>query len=45
MVDAIVQEWVRQMEEAGFDATDIRTIVAVFYADNRLVAARDPKTL
>ena len=45
MVDAIVQEWMRQMELAGFNVTDIRTIVAVFYADNRLVAARDPKTL
>ena len=33
------------MELAGFNATDIRTIVAVFYADDGLVAAREPKVL
>ena len=33
------------MELAGFNATDIRTIAAVFYADDGLVAARDPKVL
>ena len=45
MVDAIVREWVRQMELLGIDAADIRTIVAVFYADDGLVAAREPKVL
>ena len=33
------------MELKGFDTADIRTIVAVFYADDGLIAARDPKTL
>ena len=33
------------MEAAGFDATGIRTITVVFYADGGLVAARDLKTL
>ena len=41
MVDAIVREWVFQMEAAGFDAADIRVIAAVFYADDGLIAARD----
>ena len=45
MVDAIVREWVRQMELAGFNTSDIRTIAAVFYADDGLVAARNPKVL
>ena len=45
MVDAIVREWVRLMELEGFDTANIRTIVAVFYADDGLIAARDPKTL
>ena len=45
MVDAIVREWPRQMELTGFNATDIRTIISVFYADDGLVAARDPKVL
>merc|ERR1711966_467005 len=45
MVDAVVREWIRQMELAGFSTKDIRTIVAVFYADDGLVAAREPKVL
>ena len=45
MVDAIMREWVRLMEAAGINAADIRTIAAVFYADDGLVAARDAKTL
>ena len=45
MVNAIVQEWVRLIEAAGFDPSDIRTVAAVFYPDDGLMAARDPKTL
>ena len=33
------------MELKGHDTADIRTIVAVFYADDGLIAARDPKIL
>ena len=43
MVDAIVREWVRQIELAGFDDSDIRAIVTVFYADDGLLAARNPE--
>ena len=45
MVDAIVREWIRQLEEQGVDTTDIREIVTCFYADDGLIAARDPTTL
>ena len=45
MVDAIVREWMRQMEEMGIDTGDIRKIVACFYADDSLITARDPKDL
>ena len=44
-MDAVVREWIRQMELAGFNAIDIRAIVAVFYADDGLVVAREPKVL
>ena len=33
------------METTGFDATDIRTIAAVFYTYDELVTTRGPKTL
>ena len=45
MVDAIVREWMRQLEEQGVDTADIREIVACFCADNGLIAARDSTTL
>ena len=45
MVDAIVREWMRQLEEKGVDTEDIREIVACFYADDGLIAVRDPSTL
>ena len=45
MVDAIMREWVYQMEATGIDADDVRVIAAVFYADDSLVAARDPTLL
>ena len=45
LMDVIVREWVRLMELKGFDTADICAIVAVFYADDGLIAARDPKTL
>ena len=40
-----MRERLRQMEAAGFDARDIRTITAVFFADDRLVVAWDPPGL
>ena len=45
MVDAIVREWISQLKEQGVDTEDIRKLVACFYADDGLVAARDPETL
>ena len=45
MVDAIVREWIYQMVATGFDTTDIRVIAAVFYADDGLIATRDPAVL
>ena len=33
------------MEAAGFDTADIRVIAAVFYVDDRLIAARGPTLL
>ena len=33
------------MELEGFNTADIWTIVTVFYADDDLIAARDPSTL
>ena len=45
MVDAIVREWITQLEERGVDMEDIRNLVACFYADDGLVAARDADTL
>ena len=45
MVDAIVREWMRKLEEKGADTEDIRQIVACFYADDGLIAARGPSTL
>ena len=45
MIDAIVRELMRQLEEQGADTADIREIVACFYADDGLIAARDPTTL
>ena len=35
----------RQLEEKGVDTEDIRQIVACFYADDGLIATRDPSTL
>lgn len=43
MVDVIIREWVRLMKVGGINTTDIRIIVVVFYANDRLVAAQDPK--
>ena len=45
MVGAIVREWITQLKEQGVDMEDIRKLVACFYADNGLVAARDANTL
>ena len=45
MVDTIVREWMRQLEEKGVDTEDVRQIVACFYSDDGLIAARDPSTL
>ena len=35
----------RQLEEQGVNTADIREIVACIYADDGLIAARDPTTL
>ena len=42
MMEAIVREWIFQIEAAGFDTADIRVIAPVFYADDGLIVARDP---
>ena len=39
MVDAVVWEWMRQLEKLGVDTADIREIVVCFYADDGLIAA------
>ena len=45
MVDAIVREWIFQMEASGFGTANIRDIAAVFSADDGLISARDPTLL
>ena len=45
MLDAIVREWIFQMEAAGFDTADTRVITVIFYADDNLIAARDSTLL
>ena len=42
MMDVIVREWIRLMEEDGINTKDVRFIVALFCADDEMMAARDP---
>jgi len=49
MVDAIVREWLRQVLDAeaarhGCGKT-IRTLMTIFYADDAMLASRDPEQL
>ena len=45
MVDAVIREWERQLLLEGLPLNQVRVLVAIFYADNGLIAARNPKTL
>ena len=46
MVDAIVREWVRVLQEVhGMGLEDVRRLMACFYADDGLIVARDPEDL
>ena len=45
MVDAIIREWERLLIIRRIPLGEIRTLIAIFYADDGLIAARDPKTL
>ena len=41
MVDAVVQEWERQLMARGLDLDDVWRLFVCFYADNGLLATRD----
>ena len=43
VVDAVVCKWERLLLLEGIPANDVRAFRAVFYADNGLIAARNPK--
>ena len=43
MVDAVVREWERQLVAGGLGLDNVRQLFACFYADNGLLAARDPE--
>ena len=46
MVDAIVREWVRVLQEVhGMGLEDVRRLMACFYADDDMIVARDPEEL
>ena len=45
MVDAVVQEWERQLMARGLDLDDVWRLFVCFYADNGLLATRDPEHL
>ena len=46
MVDAIVREWVRVLQEVhGMGLEDVRRLLACFYADDGMIVARDPDDL
>ena len=49
MVDAVVREWLRTMlwpeaANSGY-GTELRRLMAIFYADDALIASRDPELL
>ena len=45
MVGAIVREWELQLVARGLGLDNVRQLFACFYADDGLLAARDPKHL
>ena len=45
MVDAVIQEWERQLLLKGLPLGQVRVLVSIFYADDGLIASRDHKTL
>ena len=45
MVDAVIRKWERLLLLKGIPLGEIRELVAVFYADDGLIAARSPKKL
>ena len=45
MVDAVIREWERQLLLNDIPLGQIRVLVAIFYADDGLIAARDHTTL
>ena len=45
MVNAIIREWERLLAIRRIPLGEIRTLVAIFYADDGLVVSHNPKTL
>ena len=45
MVDAILREWERQLVAEGLGLDDVRRLFTCFYADDGLLAAREPEHL
>ena len=45
MVDAILRKWERQLILEGIPLGQVRVLVAIFYADDGLIAARNSKHL
>ena len=45
MVDAVIREWERLLLLEGYPLGQVRVLVSIFYADNGLIAARDPEVL
>ena len=45
MVDAIIREWERLLVIRRIPLSEICTLIAIFYANDGLIAARNPKTL
>ena len=45
MVDAIVRDWERKLVAEGLGLDDVRRLFACFYADDGLLAAREPEHL
>ena len=45
MADAIIRDWERLIIIRCIPLGEIRTLIAVFYADDGLIASRNPKTL
>ena len=45
MVNAIIREWERLLAIRRIPLGEIRTLIAIFYAKDGLIASRNPKTL